>query len=768
MIEPTAESAGQYESLRFLLKAGEALSESLDYEETLSRLAWQAVPAIADWCAVDLLDGGGKLRRLAVAHSDPAKLDYVRELQERFPEDPSSPTGSYARLRKGEVEWLAEIPDELLVAAARNDEHLNAIRRLGLKSFVSVPLIANGVRLGLLSLVYAESGRRYSEQDAKVAAELGRRAALAIQQAKSYRDLQESSKQLQEQAVQLEMQSQQLQDQATELEAQQVELEQANDELMARNEQLQASEQFARGIIDAIAEPMVVYDREWRLQYENAAAARVFRSGPGQASMVGKVVWEEYPDLVGSGFEREMRRVAETRQPASFVERREATNRWVEVRCYPLPTGGITAVWRDITSQKRGEEAMYYLSRASEILGASLNYEETLEALANLVVPELADWCTVSLVDDGVIRQVAVAHQDPSKVEWAKELSQRYPPNPNASTGVAQVVRSGKPEFFPEITDHMLETAIKDPEYLDALRRVGFTSVITVPLQARGRSFGALSLVTAESRRRYAEEDLRLAVELGRRAGAAVDNARLYAEAVEARRAAEEANATKTTFLATMSHELRTPLNAIGGFAELLATGVRGEMTPDQLKDLERIQRSQRHLLSLINEVLNYAKVEGGRVSYEMSDVPVADALADLESLFAPQMQERRVTYELARVKKSLVVRADPEKLQQILLNLMSNAVKFSPEGGRILVSAESAGDAVLIHVRDQGRGIPEEKREAIFEPFVQLRFAGAVNEGTGLGLAISRDLARGMQGDLTVESEEQGGSTFTLRLPKA
>ena len=756
------------ESLRFLLRAGEALSESLDYHQTLSNLAWQAVPAIADWCAVDLMDDNGKLQRLAVAHTDPAKIEFVRELQQRYPEDPDSPTGSYARLRKGELEWIPEIPDELLTAAARDEEHLAAIRRLGLRSYISVPLEIDGKTIGLLTLVYAESGRRYTAEDAKVAEELGRRASLAIRQAQQHAELMENAKRLEEQAMEMELQTQQLQDQAGEMEEQQAELETSNDELSRANEELRASEDFARGIIESIVDPMVVYDASWRIQYENAAAARIIEHMPEGPSLVGRVVWDAYPDLVGTALEREMRRAAATRQPATFVERRESTSEWFEVRCSPLPNGGLTAVWRDITHQKHAEQTLFYLARASEILGASLEYEATLDSLARLVVPELADWCSVSLLEtDGSIRQLAIAHQDPAKVEWARELQRRYPPDPKAATGVPQVIRSGKPEFHPEITEGMLTAAARDPEYLDILRRIGFTSAITVPLQARGRNFGALSMVTAESRRRYTQEDVNLAMELGHRAGAAVDNARLYSEALAAQRAAEDANAAKTSFLASMSHELRTPLNAIGGYAELLAIGVRGPVTEDQRTDLERIRRSQRHLLSLINEVLNYAKVEAGRIQYDLQDVPVTGVLQDLDTLFHPQMRKRSVEYNLAPIDSGVKVRADPEKLQQVLLNLMSNAVKYTQEGGKVDVSAEQRDGWVCIEVKDEGPGIPADKLEAVFEPFVQLRYAGAITEGTGLGLAISRDLARGMGGDLTVESSATG-SIFTLKLPRA
>ncbi|HYR08484.1 MAG TPA: PAS domain-containing protein, partial [Longimicrobium sp.] len=241
------------------------------------------------------------------------------------------------------------------------------------------------------------------------------------------------------------------------------------------------------------------------------------------------------------------------------------------------------------------------------------------------------------------------------------------------------------------------------------------------------------------------------------------------AEAEAARGEAEAANRAKSEFLAVMSHELRTPLNAIGGYAELVEMGIRGPVTPQQREDLRRIQTSQRHLLGLINEVLNYAKIETGSVHYDVADVPVREALAAAESLVAPQARAKGLALEVADGAPSLTARADGEKLRQILVNLLSNAVKFTDAGGRIEVSCLRQDAVVRVHVRDTGIGIPAEKLDAIFDPFVQVRAdLTRPHEGTGLGLAISRDLARGMAGDLTATSTPGEGSTFTLTLPAA
>ncbi|GLC23789.1 hypothetical protein rosag_03020 [Roseisolibacter agri] len=259
-----------------------------------------------------------------------------------------------------------------------------------------------------------------------------------------------------------------------------------------------------------------------------------------------------------------------------------------------------------------------------------------------------------------------------------------------------------------------------------------------------------------------------------RRADAALREASQAAAA--ARDAAEAANAAKSQFLSTMSHELRTPLNAIGGYTELLSLGLRGPLTDAQRQDLERVRLANQHLMSLVTDILNFTRIDAGQIEFRPADVELATVVTELESLIGPQLAAKGIAFDHDACGPDTpdqphVVRADPEKLRQILLNLLSNAVKFTESGGRVAIACATDGDAKVTRVRvsDTGRGIPPEEHERIFEPFVQVdrHRTHESQQGVGLGLAISRELARGMGGDLTVESTAGAGSTFTLTLPR-
>ena len=423
----------------------------------------------------------------------------------------------------------------------------------------------------------------------------------------------------------------------------------------------------------------------------------------------------------------------------------------------------VQVVASDITERRRIEEGQRLLAEAGALLNSSLDYQETLRSITRLAVPAVADWCLIDLTDEqGGYTRIAASSADPADAELARRLLRYYAPRPDATVGISATARLARAELMTHVDDSLITAVARDAEHLEMARAMRITSYVCVPLIARGRTLGVLTLGLGKSARRFTPTDLPLAEELARRAALAVDNARLFREA-------HEANRAKTQFLTTMSHELRTPLNAIGGYTELIEMGLRGPVTPQQLEDLGRIQRSQKHLLALINDLLNFARIETGHVELKLETVSVEEELTAVQQLIEPLMTAKHIRHSQRHGDASIRCLADRDRLRQVLLNLLSNAVKFTASGGEIALGWDARDGAVDIHVRDTGTGIPRHKLDIIFEPFVQLTNSlTRVSEGTGLGLAISRELAQAMNGDVTVASEVGKGSTFTFTLPRA
>ena len=355
-------------ALRFLADAGEVLSGSLDLEDTIRRVVHLAVPELADWCAVDLIEADGSLRQITSVHPDSAQEELLLELRRRYREEKGSSEGVRHVVDTGEAELATDVTAGPALDL-RDDDERAVYDRLSPRSYMIVPLVARGRTIGAMTFLSTAEGRHYGPGDLTLVRQLARRCALAVDNA-------------------------------------------------------------------------LLYQRE-RVAHHRAA----------------------------------------------------------------------------------------FLAEAGEILDSSLDYEETLRNVAAIAVPDVADWCAVQMVDEhGQMHQVAVAHVDPDKEKWAWEVSERYPPDPDAPQGPAAVIRTGEPDLLNDISDELLVVGAVDAEHLELLRSLGLTAALTAPLQARGQTFGALMLVSAESGRRFTDDDVTLATELGRRAGLAVENARLYTQ----------------------------------------------------------------------------------------------------------------------------------------------------------------------------------------------------------------------------------------------
>ncbi|MDB4899046.1 MAG: ATP-binding region ATPase domain protein, partial [Gemmatimonadetes bacterium] len=540
-----------------------------------------------------------------------------------------------------------------------------------------------------------------------------------------------------------------------------------DEHLEERNEEAEMERRTESAIVEAVTDGFVAYDGELRYTYVNGRAAEMWGMSPSH--LLGKRPDELWPELKDSPFVNLLHRVLETGQPEVLEGYSASLRAPIELRAYPSTAGGIVAFFADLSEQRRAEAAATFLADASEVLASSGDYQTTLANVAAAAVPRLGDWCAVDVITDpdaGAwpprIERVAVVHQDPTKVAMAKRLTTLFPQDWSRDTGTPGVIRSRQPMFIPDVTDAMLAGGAQSEQHLALLRELHFRSIIIVPLVARDRVLGALTLVMAESERRFTRADLALAVDLGRRAGIAVDNARLL-------RDADAANAAKTEFLRTVSHELRQPLNAIRGYLDLWQLGLRGEIPPALQEDVDRLARNQAHLGVLIEDLLSFTRLDAGELGVERAPVAIAPLFRTLEAMMLPQMKQRGVELLQEPCDPAIAALGDEDRIVQVCVNLLTNAMRATPAGGQVVLACVATEDQVAITVTDTGIGIPADKLESIFTPFTQLgRALNAPREGAGLGLAISRGLAEAMDGTLTVTSAPGEGSTFSLRLARA
>ena len=418
---------------------------------------------------------------------------------------------------------------------------------------------------------------------------------------------------------------------------------------------------------------------------------------------------------------------------------------------------GVVLVFRDATHEKQETARRAFLARAGEELMEAADYRQALARIADLAVPRLADWCSVEIAVDGQreTELIAIAHVDPAKVAFARELNRRYPPDRDAATGVPNVLRTGRSELYEDIPRELLDRAAVDDEHRRVIRELDLRSAMVVPLRGRDRTFGALSFIYTGARR-YTADDLALAEELARRAAIVVERRRLEDEARVANRAKDE-------FLAMLGHELRNPLAPIRTALELMDA----HADPRTARERAVIARQVDHLVTLVDDLLDVSRITSEKLHLELRPIDIGEVIASALETASPLLEERR-HHVTVSVSGPLVVAADPKRLAQVFSNLLNNAAKFTQPGGEISVSATRDGDEVAVTVRDNGVGISPEVLPSVFEMFVQERQSiERAHGGLGLGLNIVRGLVSMHGGSVAVHSEGRGkGSSFTVLLP--
>ena len=378
----------------------------------------------------------------------------------------------------------------------------------------------------------------------------------------------------------------------------------------------------------------------------------------------------------------------------------------------------------------------------------------------------LADWAVVYVLDEeaDTVRQAALAHRDPSRVAGAEELQRRYPPRRQPDTPFWKAMYAGAPQLVYDIPDSVLVQSAESPEHLELLRTLEVKSVLYAPIQARGRTLGVLVMMTtAASYRQLSRDDLAVAEEIGRRAGLALDNARLFAQSQAAIRARDE-------FLSIASHELRNPVASISGVAQLLEREyARGQLDPERVQRyIGSLGRTATRLADLTEDLLDVSRLRQGRLPLRPEQTDISNLVREV--IARSQAAGDEVTFNTTMESDPCPVMADADRVSQVLSNLVGNAVKYNLAGAPIDIRLENNHEGVLLSVCDRGIGLPAGTNEMIFEPFGRAPNAAARNiPGLGLGLYISRQIAERHGGRLWAESPGEGkGTTFRLWLPRS
>ena len=520
----------------------------------------------------------------------------------------------------------------------------------------------------------------------------------------------------------------------------------------------------------SIGDAVIATNTRGTITFINPCAERI--TGHASAAATGRAINEVFRivddasgQMVESPVDRVLREgVAVTLQNHTQLIRRDGTRVAIDHSGAPIRNAegellGVVLVFRDVTEEKRSRHRRNFIAEATAILASSLDYRSTIANAVRLMVPRLADWCTVDVLgDDGTLSHLAVAHADPSKLAWAKELEERYPPNPNASTGATNVVKTGKVEFVPHIPEELLTTGARDAEHLRIIRELGLKSYMCLPLIARGRILGAITLIAAESGRSYDEADLAMAEDFARRAGVAIDNAMLYQEA-------QEAIQTRDEFLSIASHELKTPLTSLRlNLQTTIRTSQRRELRPDELRaKLEVAERQTARLTKLVNQLLDISRITADRLDLEIEEVDLVAVVREVVTRHTDEAVRAGCTLELASEDR-LVGRWDRTRLDQIVTNLLTNAIKYG-RGMPVSLRVARVSDAAELEVTDHGIGIAKEHQLRIFERFERATSTRHYG-GFGLGLWIVRRIVDAFGGSIAVHSEAGQGSRFVVTLP--
>ncbi|MBN9681025.1 MULTISPECIES: sensor histidine kinase [unclassified Corallococcus] len=708
----------------FVSEASRLLAESLDWETTLKAVARLATLEWADYCMVDVLGPDGALHRLALSAKDPRKQSLLDQTLP-FPPEAGSDTPLGRAFARGKPVLIADITPDWLDQVSRSSEHRQLLEALAPRSSMLLPLAVGRRRFGIINLVSASPARRYTKRELGYATEFARRAALAVESARLYREAREALRE--------------------------------RDASAAMLESFFAASPVGMGFVNQDLR----YVRLNKVIAENNGIPLEKHLGFTPRELMGPA---------GGPIEDLLRQVLESEaavvdDPVEYVAGPEP--RTFLATYFPVRSGtdllGVGGVVREITEQRRMETHLRFLTDATTRLATSLDWRTTVRNVAELVVAQMADYCLVDMLgEDGQHLERVERRARNDRLQAQLEKSMPYAPQPGATTLLRKVLETGRSELVAEVDETAMRAFSVNDVHREVLEGLSPRSVMIVPLMARGRTLGIVSAATCSATRRFSTRDLSQLEDLAWRAALAVDNARLY-------RQAEQAVAARDEFVAVATHELRTPLSAL----HLQLSSLQRTVDKLASEESERLGqglsgalRQADRLTRLVAHLFDVARLGTGQMALELGAVE----LSSLVHALVARMEEALATagcVAVVHADQPVVALADRPRVEQVLMNLLTNAMKYAP-GLPVELYVERDAEKAIIAVRDWGPGIPPEARERVFERFARNTGEHA-RASLGLGLYISRQLARAHGGDLLVETPPEGGpgSRFVLHLPR-
>jgi PAS domain S-box-containing protein len=715
----------------FLEKVSNKLVVSLNHQVTLQEIAQLVVPYLADYCRIAMVDADQNIKEITVNHKDPKKVTLAKALYENYKDAPDSTYGIPTILKKGKPEIIEILDDSVLKKYNTSESVLKIVKQIGLKSYMGVPLTARGKILGAMTFSSVQDNRYYTKDDLLFVEELAKRIALTLDNIQLFKEAQDEL----------------------------TKREKISEILSLQQERLNLAQEAANiGVFEVDLQSQHVL---WSKQLE-----KLYGLKDGEFKGTSKhwltLIHPEDRDIVDKGFYEQIKNNAFTEFEFRIIPP-DGAIRWIYAKAQvffdksykPIRVVGINI---DVTDRKQAILNSYFLAEASKILSSSLNYETTLQNVAKLAVQQIADWCLIGILNkDNIYEQIAVSHKDPNKVKWAMAVGKEYPPNMNTNSGIAKILQTGKAELYPMITDEMIQMTARDKKHLKLLKQLGMTSVMMVPLHAQQKPVGVITFITSETKRRFTNDDVAFAKELAHRASIAIDNAMLYKNA-------QDAITLRDDFISVASHELKTPVTSVKIFTQVMQKYARMNGDEKAVQNLDKMDKQINKLTDLIYNLLDISKIQTGRLEYAMRDFSIDNMLEEVTET----MQHMSSKHQLElKGKADCMVHGDGDRISQVVSNLISNAIKYSPTADKVNIKVSADKKEVHVAVEDFGIGMSKEHFKKVFDRFY--RVSGTTDKtfpGLGIGLYISHEIINRHSGKLWVESKAGKGSTFHFTLP--